>query len=269
MKTAAVLADSRRTQRANEVKLKMTTEFSSVNTIMPLRNVGLLVGLVERVSNRLNGLPGMGCFYGPSGYGKTFAAIYTANKQRAYHVQVKSVWTRKKLALTILQEMGVDPAGTIPDMVDQIGQELSMSRRPLIIDEADFLASKGMIEVLRDIYESSQGTVILIGEEMLPHKLKRWERVHGRMLDWVPAQPVSVADARHLVKPYCAGITVADDLLTRLHEASGGSVRRICVNLDRVRERAQTADIAAIDLEAWTRLGGEFFTGNPPARRVA
>lgn len=246
----------------------MTIDVAPVNTtIAPLVNVGLLAGLVERVVHRPTGLPGLGCFYGPSGYGKSFACIYAANKYRAYHVQVKSVWTRKKLCLSILKEMGVQPASTIPDMVDQIGQELSLSRRPLLIDEADFLVAKGMIEVIRDIYESSQGTIILVGEENLPHKLKVWERVHGRMLDWVAAQPASLKDAAHLLRIYCRGIEVAGDLLAALHEASAGSIRRICVNLDRVREKAESADLATIDLAAWGQIGGEFFTGNPPPRR--
>lgn len=238
---------------------------SPVNTIAPLRNVALLVELVERVMHRPDGLPGMATFHGFSGYGKSFAAIYSANKHRAYHVQVKSVWTRKKLCVSILAEMGIQPAPTIPDMVDQIGQELSLSRRPLIIDEADFLVAKGMIEVIRDIYESSQATIILIGEEQLPQQLKRWERVHGRMLDWVSAQPATLPDARHLARLYCRGIEVGQALLTALHEASGGSVRRICVNLDRVREKAETAGLSSIDMDAW---GGEFFTGNPPPRRT-
>lgn len=57
-------------------------------------------------------------------------------------------------------------------MMDQIGEELSLSQRPLIIDEADFLVQKRMIEVVRDIYESSQATIILIGEEAMPVKLQ-------------------------------------------------------------------------------------------------
>jgi DNA transposition AAA+ family ATPase len=243
----------------------MTQSPSPVNTIAPLRNVALLSQLVERVQNRTGGLPGMATFHGPSGYGKTFAAIYAANKYRAYHVQVKSVWTRKKFCAAVLHEMGIQAAPTIADMLDQIGQELSLSRRPLLIDEADFLVSKGMIEVIRDIYESSQGAIVLIGEETLPNSLKRWERVHGRMLDWAAAQPGNLGDAKHLAKLYCRDIEIADDLLVALHEASAGSVRRICVNLDRVRERAETTGLRKIDL---TGYGADFFTGNPPARRV-
>lgn len=250
----------------------MTVDYVPVNnTIAPLRNVAALAELVDRVVNRPGNLPGMATFHGPSGYGKSFAAIYSANKHRAYHVQVKSVWTRKKLCQSILAEMGIKPAATVADMVDQIGQELSLSRRPLLIDEADFLVAKGMIEVARDIYESSQSTIILIGEEELPQKLKVWERVHGRMLDWVAAQPASLSDVKHLAKLYCPGIELGADLLEVVERASAGSVRRICVNLDRVREWAQVNDrgtpgggaIAAAE------YGGELFTGNPPARGAA
>ena len=236
------------------------------STIAPLRNVAAFAELVDRLMNRSPGLPGMACFYGFSGFGKTFAAIYAANKHRAYHVQVKSVWTRKKLCQSILQEMGILPASSISDMMDQIGQQLSLSGRPLIIDEADFLVAKGMIEVVRDIYESSQAAIILVGEEGLPASLKRWERVHGRMLDWVQALAALMADTRHLAYLHCRGIEIADDLLTALHEASAGSVRRICVNIDRVREAAETAGLNRISRAEFT---APFFTGNPPASRRA
>jgi hypothetical protein len=63
-----------------------------------------------RVKDRPPNLPGLATFSGPSGYGKSMAAIYTANKTRAYHVQCKSVWTRKSLCQAILAEMGIrDP----------------------------------------------------------------------------------------------------------------------------------------------------------------
>ena len=86
------------------------------NSVAPLRNVGALVELIDRVQKRGHGLPGMATFYGPSGYGKTTAAIYAANKYRAYQVQVKSAWTAKKLCTAILQDQGLQPARTIADM---------------------------------------------------------------------------------------------------------------------------------------------------------
>lgn len=241
----------------------------TAGTIAPLRNVVLFSALVERVMGRPYGLPGMATFHGRSGLGKTFAAIFAANKHRAYHIQIKSVWTRKHMLASILAEMGIRPAGTIPQMMDQVGEQLSLSRRPLFIDEADHLLVKGMIEVVRDIYESSQAAIILIGEEGLPQNLTRYERVHGRMLDWQAAQPACESDARVLAKLYCPTATVGLDLQARLLEASGGSVRRICVNLDRVREFAVANGLKEIGLAEYQ---GEIFTGNPagvPLRRVA
>jgi DNA transposition AAA+ family ATPase len=234
------------------------------STIAPLRNVAALAELVDRVMNRTAGLPGMATFHGPSGFGKTFAAIYSANRHRAYHVQCKSVWTRKKFCQSILAEMAIQSAATIPDMMDQIGEQLSLSRRPLIVDEADFLVQKNMIEVVRDIYESSQAAIILVGEEGLPASLRRWERVHGRMLDWVGAMPASLDDARHLARLYCRGVELADDLLVPLHEAAAGSIRRVCVSLDRVREQADTDGLTRMTRATFT---GQFFTGSAPVSR--
>lgn len=236
--------------------------------IAPLTNVVLFSELIERVMSRSAGLPGMATFHGPSGYGKSRSAIWGANKYRAYYVQVKSLWTRKALCQAIVRETGIaKPASTTAAMLEQIGEQLLLSRRPLIIDEADYLTTHGMIEVVRDIYESSDAPIILIGEEGLPAKLKTWERVHGRMLDWVAAQPASLSDSQALTRLYAAGVTIAPDLLAALHDASAGSTRRVCVNLDRVREAAQTADLTQIDLAGWQKMGQPFFTGKTPNMR--
>jgi len=186
------------------------------NSVAPLRNVSALVALIARVENRSIGLPGLATFYGPSGYGKTTAAVYAANRFNAYQVQVKSCWRQKKLCQALLQEMGIKPDKTIADMVDQIAQELAITGRVLIIDEADFLVGGKMIEIVRDIYESSGSPVILIGEELLPQKLQKWERLHGRMLDWVAAAPACIEDIDHLAKIYCGGLTLEADFKAHL-----------------------------------------------------
>ncbi|MCA1909233.1 MAG: ATP-binding protein [Magnetospirillum sp.] len=244
----------------------MPLDHAPVNTIAPLRNVAALLELVERLKARDPNLPGIGVHYGPSGAGKSFAAMYVANKTRAYHVEVKSVTTRKHLAVSILKDMGIAPAKTIPEMIEQIGEQLTLSGRPLIVDEADILVDKGLIHVIKDIYECSHGSIVLIGEEKLPMKLRPIERIHGRVYDWTPTLPATIADAGHLAKLYARGVTIADDLLKAVHDASQASVRRICINLARAAEAAQGAALDSIDLNAWQDQGGVFFTGNPPPR---
>lgn len=235
------------------------------STVAPLRNVAAMSALIDRVKNRPHNLPGMGTFYGPSGFGKTMAAIYGTNKFQAISVQVKSVWTKKTLCEAILAEMGVPAATTVSGMLDQISQHLAVTDSPLLIDEADFLVQRKMIEIVRDIYEGSQAPVILIGEELLPQKLRAWERVHGRILDWVAAQPADMTDVGHLTKIYARDIKVSAELQAKVLATSFGSIRRICVNLDRIREFAAIKGLKAVSVDDWGNQA--FFTGTAPEVR--
>lgn len=236
------------------------------NTIAPLRNVSLaaeaLLGAMERPAH----LPGMVVFYGPSGWGKTFAATYLANKYRAYYVECKSTWTKKALLGAILTEMGIKSATTLYAMADQVSEQLAVSGRPLIIDEMDHLVDKNAVEIVRDIYEGSNAPIMMIGEEQFPHKLSKWERFHNRILHWQPAQACDLADTAHLAKLYAPAITIESDLLEAINKASHGAVRRICVNINDIHREA--------DRQGWDSVGaaqwGErpLSTGQAPKRRV-
>lgn len=229
----------------------MTETNQLYNSVAPLRNVTALVTLIHRVNERALGLPGMATFYGYSGYGKTTAAVYAANKFNALQVQVKESWAGKKLCQAILGEMSLQPAKTIADMVDQIAQELMFSEKVLIVDDAQYLVKRSIIGILRDIYESSGNTIILIGEENLPQDLQRWENIHGRMLDWVPALPACMADLDHLAGLYCADVALDPAFKDHLLKASQHSIRRVCVNLGRVAEFARTRGVERMDLSTW------------------
>lgn len=231
-----------------------------------IHNLELVRTAVERLTSRNASLPGLAALYGPAGYGKTTAACAVANETRAYFVQMRSAWTRKTLLEKVLTEMGIKPLGTIPQLLDQACTQLAASGRMLIIDEFDYcVKSDAMVELVRDLHEGGGAApILLLGEEMLPHKLKRWERFHSRVLSWIPAQPVSMADATALVPIYCPGLRVADDLLKELVDKSGGSVRRVSVNL------ANISDAAA--LEGWETVSraewGDrpLYTGDAPRR---
>lgn len=234
-----------------------------------IANIALCDIALEKALSRTATLPGMVCFFGPSGFGKSVSAAWVANRRRAYYVQAKSVWTRKHTLKAILGEMGIKPSGTIPEMADQIAEELAGSGRPLIIDEMDHLVASGSVELIRDLYESSQAAIMLIGEEMLPTKLKKFERFHGRVLSWIPAQPVTLGDARNLVPVYSPGVQIADDLLSHLVTKSVGSVRRVAVNLEQLAEAAAVHGLVKLDQGDLKRLGVELYTGAAPSPRTS
>lgn len=236
------------------------------SSIAALANVSLCATALDKALNRPHHLPGMVVMYGPSGIGKSFSAAYSANRYQAYYVECKSSWTRKALLNAILQSMGVMPAKTLPDMTEQACEQLALSGKPLIIDEMDHIVEKKAVEIIRDLYEGSQGTILMIGEERLPAKLKEWERFHNRILDWVPAQLADISDCKALASLYSQGIAIDEDLLTEITVKSKGVVRRICVNIEKVRRVAVDAGVDSISLSDWGKRG--FYTGEAPKRRL-
>ncbi len=62
-------------------------------------------------------------------------------------------------------------------------------------------------------------------------------------------------------------LNIDDGLLASLVKASDGRARRICVNLERVREEAMRSGRKAMDEKLWGSR--PWFTGEPPKRRAA
>lgn len=235
--------------------------------IASIRNVALVYDAITRTQDRHHLLPGLAVFYGPSGYGKTLAANTMALKLRAVFLQAKSTWTKKHFLETLLRELSIVPTGTIAAMAEQAGAELARSGRPLILDEFDHMTRNHMLEVVRDIYESSQGTMLLIGEEMLPTKLVKFERFHGRVLNWIPAMPVDLQDAKQLAPIYSPRVGFADDVLAELILTVKGSCRRTCNNLNLMSQLAQDNNLSFLDLPALNKLRFNFVTGESPLPR--
>ncbi|MEM1077426.1 MAG: ATP-binding protein [Pseudomonadota bacterium] len=241
----------------------MTHHGADSNSIRPLRNVQRMVQLMDRLQTRAFGLEGMAVFYGPSGFGKTFAAIHCITSYGAIHVVVQDVWTKKFLLKKIAAELGIKPKGCTASISEQVQKGLSLSGRPLIVDEADRAVKRGMIELIRDIHDNTDTPVILVGEELLPQSLKRIERVHNRQLEWVAAEPADARDLKMLTDHYCDGVEIADELLARILAETNGSIRRITTNLARIKELSTVKGLKSVSSEEYTGI----FDGEPPKGR--
>lgn len=246
--------------------------FSNVNRRpAALRNVAAFSTLIEKVVERSLDLPGLACFHGPSGLGKTKSAVFGANAYRAAYVECGQFTTAKSLMVSILKEFGVAaPRGTVTDLIEQAVQIMAGDlRRPLIVDEAHHVAHKRFVDLLRELHDKSYAPVILIGEETLPKQLEAFERVHNRILTWVQAVPCDEADFLALARSYCPGIAIADDLARSILADTKGNTRRIVVNLARVQEVADESGARGVDLAAFTGAGGLVGSRAPAPRRAA
>lgn len=245
-------------------------ENGALGSTAPITNVALCSKALLRAVERPAHLPGFVCFYGPSGWGKSMAAAYVANDRRnneAYYIQCQKNWPQKAFLQNLLKVMGILPEKTIYDMAEQVCEQLANSQMPLIIDEMDHIVNKGYVELIRDIYEGSLAPILIIGEEGLPSKLRKWERFHGRVLDWVPAQPADFDDCKHLARLYCKRVVIKEDLLRKVLTVCKGSTRRIAVNLSNIEEEICSTGLSEVGLKDWGKR--PFYTGDAPNRRVS
>ncbi|MBG6160559.1 hypothetical protein IWQ54_000209 [Labrenzia sp. EL_195] len=247
----------------------MTNSNQHVNGgLAAVKNVARFLTLVQTLIDRPEGLPGIGCFYGFSGLGKTMASVYAQNMTNAMRIEVGESWTRKTLLQKILVEARIEPRrATIADLTEMAINALSDNwPRPLFIDEADKLADKGMLELVREIYEHSQTPLLLIGEERLPEKLETVERVHNRILEWVPADYCDHDDARMLADLICPNLDLSNELIDHLLETGKGRARSLCINFNRIKERARNHRENAFTMTSFDE--DFFFTGKRRGRQA-
>lgn len=250
----------------------MATTNPPVNpkSIAPLKNVANLLGLVDMLVDQPPDGDKFGLFSGFSGYGKSEACRYVLNKRQARYIEIFSYWTRKDFIAYLLKEFGGQPGhrDTCSTMMKEIIVRAgSDPQRPLMIDEADQLVDRGMIELVRDVQKATDIPVILIGEERLPGKLKAAsERTDSRVLGRVLAQPCDVEDTKILARLRCPGVTVSDALVGQIVAETAGNTRRIVNTLQNVRAFSVNSGLKELDVGNYR---GGVFTGAPLMRRAS
>ncbi len=231
--------------------------------IVPVKNVTRLNDAGEALRRRPAGMPGMGLVHGETGYGKTTAVTWYANRCNAAYVRATAVWTPAAMLGKIAEELRIRPRGSCAKMMDDIIDALALSNRPLFVDEADYLIdSKRMTEALRDLHDMTTVPVVLIGMGGIDQRLSHRKQLTGRLMQDVRFQPLDMADARALADHLCE-VEVADDLLARLNQQANGSARLLVVGLARIEERAKRMGCASIGAERWGKANA-FFTGEAP-----
>jgi DNA transposition AAA+ family ATPase len=243
----------------------MTDTMIAINTVAPLANVARLTQLVTICQNRSYGVPGMGCFHGRAGLGKTSAGIYATIKFNACHVEALPIGGVKGLLMMIVHELGLQPKSTADALFMQAAGEFARTGRPLIIDEADKCLNEKSIEIIRAIHDRTGVPVIFMGEEQLPQKLQRWERVHSRILQSVQAEPATVEDVRQMALIYAAPCHVGADVLAAVLTVSQGSLRNVVTNLAGVKQWAAARGLTSVTMEEWGDT--RFNTGEAPIPR--
>lgn len=220
--------------------------------IAPTANIALAHQVMDSLTKRAPGVPGIGAIYGQSGLGKTFAAAYICHPAgfNGLYVQCNVYDTMKSLTETIGRGLGLKLKGRIAVMMESVVEHLQGLNRPLVFDEADVLVDTSRLELVRNLHDNSGVPILILGEQDLPGKLRRHERFHNRVLVWQPAARCNLADLDQLAKHYCPTITLAPELKRRLVVETEGVTRRIVTSLVAIKRRCDSHGVKVADVDA-------------------
>lgn len=219
--------------------------------VAQVKNVRMLKQAGDELVGRALGVPGMALLWGATGYGKTTSVVWWANQVNAIYVRAAALWTPRAMLTAIMHELGAQPMTSCAPMVLWIAQRLSITGRPLIVDEADYLLSSSkMLDTVRDLHDTSTAPVVLIGMAEFQRKVIHRQQLAGRISQWVEFAGADLEDARVLADELCE-VEVEDDLLEELHRSSGGSMRGLVVGLSRIESYAQRRSLKQIGADAW------------------
>lgn len=237
------------------------------NKLAFVKNVMALQAAYESLATRDTGVPGMGLIYGFTGAGKTTAIAWLVTRVRGVYVRANATWTPTAMLGAIMKELGATPLrhGSAA-MVAHITEQVAATRRPLFVDEADYLfGNVKMLETLRDIHDGSGSPVILVGMEGIERRIVHRLQFSRRISEWVEFKPADLEDARTLAGTVCE-VTIADDLLEAVHTEARGSVGLMVVAMARIEALAKANGWKAVDAERWGPR--QMFLSRAPQVRV-
>jgi DNA transposition AAA+ family ATPase len=221
--------------------------------VAPVKNVIALQDVIDSLSNRDYGVPGIGLVHGKSGLGKTTAVTYLFNQINGIYVSMRTTDTATSLLARIMDELGAQPLSRVAKMVDYIVEQMSLHERALFIDEADYLMGDvRMLETVRDIYDATEVPVVLIGMDQIARRISSRKQFYNRISEWAEFKPADLDDvivmSDSLIR---SGVRVDHDLLDDLRSQAAGELRRITIGLKRIEKLAQVNELDLVTQAHW------------------
>jgi DNA transposition AAA+ family ATPase len=221
------------------------------------KNVRKFLAVLNDLRARPMGVEGMGILWGKPGEGKSTVLAYATNIFNGIFIRAKRSWTMTSLLEAIIIELRGVPGRRRSQMENWIETRLMEARedRIILVDEADYLFSRSMaqndmLDVLRDIYDSTGTPIILAGMENIARRIQEEGRFARRITSWVEFQGIDLDDARIVADTICE-VGVTDNLLIHVHRECKASIGNIVPALSRIENLGKTTGIKTVDLAAW------------------
>lgn len=213
------------------------------------KNVKKFITLINKLTNRAKGVPGMALVFGEPGLGKTQAALWWAAKNRdeILYIRAKQSMTPRWLLEEIVKEQDEQPLYKCSDLFDQIVKNLIKNPKTIIVDEIDYLATETCaIEMLRDIHDRTHTPIILIGMSLADKKLKRYKHLYDRISEVLQFESFSPEDVKSLIEEL-SEVKISDEAIDYIHK-TGNRFRQIVKLINKSEDFARANDLSLIGI---------------------
>lgn len=226
--------------------------------IVEVKNVLRAQDMFANLQGRSDITPGIGLIHGASGFGKTTTVTHMFNQLTSMgnlpvYVRCYATDTASSILARIMKELGSEPLFPLRKMVDFITQTMNEQQIALFIDEADHIVGQAKtMETLRDLYDSTELPVVLIGMEEIARRISHRKQLFNRISEWVEFMPADIEDVAMFASELLAReIRVGEDLLDFIRLRSGGEVRRILIALEKIERFALANELHYVDQALW------------------
>lgn len=223
-----------------------------------VKNVLRTQAMFENLQSRSMITPGIGLIHGPSGYGKTTTVTYMFNEltlsgHQPLYVRCYATDTPSSFLARVMSEMGAEPMFPLRKMVDYIVRAMNEQSLALFVDEADHIVGQAKtMETIRDLYDSTEQPVVLIGMEEIARRISHRKQLFNRISEWVEFKAADIEDVHLFADELMdSRLHLAEDLLDFIRAKSGGEVRRILIALEKIERAMLASDEDFIDLAGW------------------
>jgi len=205
------------------------------------KNVKAFVNVARALETKEAGVPGLGLVWGTRGLGKTRTAIWYAARNGAIYVRAKSLWTPAWMLEELAVELDLVPAKRKKDLFGDICSALVEKPRLIIVDEVN-LPPLRCLEALRDIHDTTEAPMILIGHDGIIPRLRRMGPFFSRFLYITEFKPLDEGDLAEFCKT-CVDLPVTEEAVRGVLKLTGGNFWKSVVVLKgmEVRARAKKA----------------------------
>jgi DNA transposition AAA+ family ATPase len=230
-------------------------------------NYTRLLAAVQAVEQRAAREAGLIVVTSEPGYGKTRAVQRFAVQHGAVYLRAMTHWTPHIALAALVRRLGAAPEFGRERLLRQAMALLSADGglKAVILDEAEhLLRDTQVLETVRDLSDSLENVVVLVGMERLRTTLQRYPQVSSRVARAVTFQPASLEDVALLCREL-AEVPIGADVVEELHRRCQGRPRVAINAIKRVEERARANRLKTVALadvrdvlaeDDWRRNGG-------------